>query len=71
MDHHSEDAAPMSSIIGSGVSDIQVSVVLMNYRNQPEIATLELAARRVAAMFRVSMPLARETCRLAGIGGRA
>lgn len=68
---HSETAAPMGSIIGSGGSVITKAVAAENYHLTPKTATpTELAAAIVAARFRLSPRMARVVCELAQIGGR-
>lgn len=63
-----EVAAPMLAGIGGG--GMWNAVDTPSYNPEPRPA-IEIASRRIASRFGVSLPLAREVCRLAQIGGVA
>lgn len=66
-----ETAAPMGSIIGNGGEIVSKAIAASDYPTRPEISTAEYAANLVSRRFRVRVAMAREVCRIAGIGGLA
>jgi len=64
-----ENAAPMPASIGGG-GVFWKAVTAPDYPTEP-VSSIEIATRMVSRRFGVSLPLAREVCRLARIGGAA
>jgi hypothetical protein len=64
-----DNAAPMLAGIGGG-GVVWKAVAAPDYPTEPA-SSIEIATRMVSRRFGVSLPLAREVCRLARIGGAA
>jgi hypothetical protein len=68
MRQKNEPTAPMA--VGNGGIGNPKSVALQDYRTLPEIATETYPVITIASRFGLTMALAGEVVRMAGIGGR-
>ena len=68
MSPKNETAAQMA-VWNGGIGNPK-SVALQDYRTLPEIATETYPTFAIASRFGLTVALAAEVCRLAGIGGR-